>query len=234
MQELEHLRSKFEIASAATEGFFSKRWISKNVFNQSDEEFLRNQREAFYDRKYQSMIEAIAEAAAGEGGTLGGGALGELGGGELGDDLGGGELGELGTGELGGAVEEPAGGAEEGDASALLAAPARREDDVRHYEKSTYNPVKKIRDRRKTNKSGPTTRKTQSSLRPMKTSARRDIFKGADLLNINALYENEDPIYNDLDEHRLLESTGNVRRLISQLEEKDKDTEAESSESEAQ
>ena len=45
MQELETWRTKFEIATGATEGFFSKRWIANNLFDVSDEEFLRNQRE---------------------------------------------------------------------------------------------------------------------------------------------------------------------------------------------
>ena len=37
MQELEHWRTKFDVASAATEGFFSKRWIAHNLFGMSEE-----------------------------------------------------------------------------------------------------------------------------------------------------------------------------------------------------
>jgi hypothetical protein len=58
LQELENWRTKFETASAATEGFFSKRWIAENMFNMSDEEFIRNQREMFYDRKFEAALEA--------------------------------------------------------------------------------------------------------------------------------------------------------------------------------
>ena len=57
LQELEHWKLKFDIAGAATEGFFSKRWISENILGMSDEEFLRNQREMFYDRKFDTSLE---------------------------------------------------------------------------------------------------------------------------------------------------------------------------------
>ena len=32
LQELEHWRTKFEIASTATEGYFSRRWVGKTYF----------------------------------------------------------------------------------------------------------------------------------------------------------------------------------------------------------
>jgi hypothetical protein len=38
LQELEHWRTKFDIAAAATEGYFSRNWVSKNIFDLSDEE----------------------------------------------------------------------------------------------------------------------------------------------------------------------------------------------------
>ena len=75
MQELEHWGTKFDTASAATEGFFSKRWVAENLLGMSAEEFLRNQREMFYDKKIQAMLEAAAEppeeADQGGGGGLG-------------------------------------------------------------------------------------------------------------------------------------------------------------------
>ena len=115
LQELEHWRAKFDAASAATEGFFSKRWIATKMFNMSEEEFLRNQREMFYDRKFQTELDAIAEAmaAAGEFG-------GELGAEELGADLGGEE--DFGDEELGGDLGDEELAAEEPD-TALLASP---------------------------------------------------------------------------------------------------------------
>jgi len=112
LQELETWNTKFTVAAQAVEGYFSKRWIARNLFDISDEEFLRNQREIFYDRKISTQLEQIAEeevaaTGGGLGGALGGEELGgELGGEELGGELGGEELGgELGGEELGGEEE---------------------------------------------------------------------------------------------------------------------------------
>ena len=149
LQELEHWDKKFSVAGAATEGFFSRRWVAEHLFSMSDEEFLRNQREIFYDRKFDAQLAATAEAMQEEGAGLGGEGLGgeDLGGdlgdlGDLGDeDLGGEE--ELGGGELGaeeevGAIEDP-----------LLAAPGRREDKPSSISKGkAYYPVKPGRDKR--------------------------------------------------------------------------------------
>ena len=71
IQQLEQLRTKFETATNATEGLFSRRWISKNIFNMSDQEFKRNQREMFYDKKIDADLQSIA--ASEEGGGGGGG-----------------------------------------------------------------------------------------------------------------------------------------------------------------
>jgi len=127
LQELEHWKTKFDIAASATEGYFSRRWVADNIFGMSHEEFLRNQREMFYDRKHDTALEGVAEAAAAGGGEAGGGGLdlgGDEGGGEL--DLGGGDELDLGgEGEeldLGG--EEEAGGEDEGP---LLATPDETE-----------------------------------------------------------------------------------------------------------
>lgn len=61
LQELEHYKTKFDVASSAQENFFSKRWLSRNLFGMSDEEFLRNQRELFYDRKLEADLEQESE-----------------------------------------------------------------------------------------------------------------------------------------------------------------------------
>jgi len=66
LQELEYWKTKFDVASSATENFFSKRWISKNLFGLSDEEFLRNQRELFYDKKFSNSLEQDGQEVAGE------------------------------------------------------------------------------------------------------------------------------------------------------------------------
>ena len=64
MQDLEHWKAKFDIATGATEGFFSRRWIAQNLLHLSEDEFLRNQREMFYDRKMDASLEAAAAAPA--------------------------------------------------------------------------------------------------------------------------------------------------------------------------
>lgn len=61
MQELEHWKTKFDVASAATEGFFSRRWIAEKLFSLSEEEFIRCQREMFFDRKLTADLEQISE-----------------------------------------------------------------------------------------------------------------------------------------------------------------------------
>ena len=117
LQELETWNTKFTVASAATEGYFSKRWIAENIFDVSEDEFLRNQREIFYDRQVTTALEQVAEEAAATGG--GGGALGELGGG----DLGGGDEGGLDLGDDLGGDEAPAEEPAAADDATLLAEP---------------------------------------------------------------------------------------------------------------
>lgn len=143
MQELEHWKTKFDIASSATEGFFSKQWLAKKLFGMSDDEFVRCRREMFYDRRFEAALETAAEAeqaaATAPGGELAGD-MGEPGGEgiagaepELGaptDDAGLDLGGDTATAT--GATAEPAadtggGGAEEGD---LLAAPPAKRDDT--------------------------------------------------------------------------------------------------------
>jgi hypothetical protein len=120
MQELEHWKTKFDIAGAATEGFFSRRWISENLLGLSQDEYLRMQREMFTDRKFMAGLEAAGQPPE-AGGDLGGGDL------DLGDDDLGGDLGDDLGGDLGGDTGEAAGGEEEGDL--LAEPPAKRDDD---------------------------------------------------------------------------------------------------------
>jgi len=137
LQELEHWRTKFEIAGSATEGYFSRRWVGKNVFGLSDEEILRNQREMFYDRKLDSMLETVGAAVGG--GDLAGGGAGGLGGGEALGGLGGGtETPE--AGETPAVGETPAAGGEE---ETLLATPGKRNDlQWRRPDKAPYTTPK--------------------------------------------------------------------------------------------
>ena len=87
MQEIETLNSKLDIADKAMANWYSKRWISQNVLDISQDEFVRNQRERFYDKKVDASMAAIAEVAGAEAGAaamtgLEGGLEGALGGDE--------------------------------------------------------------------------------------------------------------------------------------------------------
>jgi hypothetical protein len=131
LQELEHWKQKFDIAGAATDGYFSKRWISENLLGMSEDEFLRNQREMFFDKKYSAKLEAATaggEAAEDTGGTGGlAGGLGDLGGTtDTGGDTD--DLGDLGGGET---LTDTTGGDQGGDTDLLAEPPpAKREDDI--------------------------------------------------------------------------------------------------------
>jgi hypothetical protein len=154
LQELEHWDKKFAVAGAATEGFFSRRWVAEHLFNMSHEEFIRNQRELFYDRKFDAQLSATAEAMAEEaaGAGLGGGGLeddlGDLGG----EDLGGEDLGDLGGDDLGDVDlggDDLGGDDLGGDEDVLLATPGeggpgRREDGylTKGSKGKVYYPVK--------------------------------------------------------------------------------------------
>ncbi len=59
LQELEHWKVKFDVASAATEGYFSKHWVAQNIFGLSDEQIVKIQREMFYDKKFAASLEKM-------------------------------------------------------------------------------------------------------------------------------------------------------------------------------
>jgi intein/homing endonuclease len=69
MQELDFWNTKLDVASSAKE-FFSTRWISSNILGLTEEEWLRIQRERFYDAKMDAAMESAGES---EGGGMGGG-----------------------------------------------------------------------------------------------------------------------------------------------------------------
>jgi hypothetical protein len=129
MQELEHWKTKFDIAGSATEGFFSRRWISEQLLGLSQDEYLRMQREMYTDKKFMAGLEAAASGGDAGGGDAGGGDLGgdlDLGGDTGGDDLGGdldlgGDTGTDTGGDTGGTDVEPD----------LLAEPPAKRDDGR-------------------------------------------------------------------------------------------------------
>ena len=234
LQELESWRTKFEIASNATEGFFSKRWIANNLFDLSDEDFLRNQRELFYDKQVAQQLEGIAAAGeegfGGGGGGVGGGAGGEFDidmGDEGGEDFGG---EDLGGDEIGG--EEPAGE----DEGVLLASPgeeaAGKRDDTFKWvnpktgETTTNKSKAKVYKPEKYDKRDMGARKRQMTAlgshemaRMPSRQVRMNLSPGAkELLGLGkGIFENKTTNY-EKEEKEIFEVKEDIKKLFENLE----------------
>lgn len=218
MQELEIWQSKFDIAGGAMENYFSRRWISQHLLGLSDEEFLRNQREIYFDRKYEASLNAAAEKVAEEAAaSMEGGGMGELGGdlggGDLGVDLGGEEGGDLG-GEEGGDL-----GGEEGDEALLAAPPAKRDDRNRAATKKSLTKKSKGKQYVSKTHRGGDARNGRPQSYTATAFPKPD--KGIPIQAFNSLakgiYENEESNYSR-DEKLLFEARTEIRNLISDLE----------------
>ena len=233
MQEIEFWKAKFDIAASATEGYFSRRWVTEHIFGMSNEEFVRNQREIYYDRKYDASLQQVAEAAAtGEtAGALGGDVGGELGG-DLGGDM---ALDDVGVDAGGGTEEMPAGDADAGgaDDSPLLAVPPGSRDSKRlsTYEKSSYVRKDGTNDGRKS--SGPRQRNIGAQYNAEKKgTSTRSKFQGASGLATSTvpsiakgIYEQDESTYNlkeSIEEQKIFEVNDSLNHLISSLEDKQK------------
>ena len=234
IQELEHWKTKFDVASSATEGFFSRRWIAEHLFHLSEDEFLRNSRELVYDKKYDALLQGQFEAAtttAAGGGDLGGGGLGGDLGGDLDADLGGDLGGEPLGGEAGG---EPAADAtapddaEAGGADSVLLAtpdapPGKRDATITRADGKTTTPrshgwykPKEVDGRG----AGARRRSYKSKTTPeMFRNTDRTRFGGKQEMDRYAkgIYENVDSTY-DVEEKKLIESNQEIRRLVETLE----------------
>jgi len=208
LQQLEYMRTKFDTANAVPEGTFSKRWVGHHILGLSDDEILRNQRESFYDRKYQQALEAITEGGAEDALGLGGDLAGlgdELGGEGLGGEDLGGDLG-ADAADLGMSAEPPA----EGGETALLQAPARREDGSMR----------------------PDGRRHGGRRRALKHTAKGGVEVGTPRMTRGSGIGNpmgdmvgwpnrrNESIYNS-SERSLMENTTRVRKLVEQLEKKE-------------
>ena len=231
LQELEHWKTKFDVASSATEGYFSRRWISEHLFHLSEDEFLRNSRELVYDKKYDALLqgqfEAATAATSAAGGDLGGGLGGGLGtdlGGDLGDNILGGEAG----GEPAADTAAPADAAAGGDDDSVLLAtpdtpPGKRDATITRADGKTTTPrsnswyePKKV-DRRP---DGARTRSYKAKTTPeMFRNTARTRFGGKQELDrlAKGIYENIDSTY-DMEEKKLIESNHEIRRLVENLE----------------
>ncbi len=249
LQELEHWKTKFDVAGSATENFFSKRWVAKNLFGMSEEDFLRNQRELFYDRKFTTMLDREAEEVADQETGGGGGDLGQFapeeGGAE--DASEGGETPEAGASPEGSetppegaetAPEGGGGGTEGGGEQGplLVTPPARRPDDQIKTVKFTaidgstttsksngkwYEPVDTDK------RSGRKQRMNSLGGTNLASSAVRNIFKGYNDIKslVKVPFEEnlqlEDSIYNKQEEKLILENDKKIKDLITELEKKD-------------
>lgn len=236
LQELEQWKAKFEVASAATEGYFSKRWVSLNLFNISEDEFKRNQEELFYDKKVAAALEQVSAGGGQESGG-GGGGFGGLGG--LGGGLGGEEELPPPEEETPPAPEAPTpepGGGE----NVLLAAPpetgapAKRDskwDDVAYvqYEDGSYEtkgsngkrytPVKN--DKRETAGLGKQLKALGGG--SLASKSKRNIAPGHNELMQSARLMENKTNYIDDTERKLFEGKQDILNLIKSLEKKNED-----------
>jgi len=254
LQELESWNTKFNIASAATEGYFSKRWIAQKVFGMSDEEFVRSQREMFTDRKVQALLDASAEmmGAAEMGGEAGAppGMGGELGGALPGmeemaleepplPEEGGGE-GALPETEMGGAEEEVAAGATAEEEGPLLAAPpGKRDDKIRKYKKKSGDPNERKYEKSRylpkhfrggDDRTGRRQHMAGQASAEKGKNTERNIWGGAsELFTLgNGIAEELDNSYK-VEEKKVFEiknSQHEIKKLIEQLEKKENEKEA--------
>ena len=192
LQELEHLRLKFDVAGSATDGYFSKQWVYRNIFKIAEEEVERIQIEQFSDALHGAAIEEAGTVPeGGEGGDLGG---------DLGDDLGG---DDLGGDDLGGDD------AAEGDDDALLAEPepGQRDDYMR-----VKSPKWRQGARRRSYLSAGGSN--------LASSSQRNLFKGwSD--GMGPLSRGTVGEAKQSEEEIIFETQNHIKRLIEQLGQKD-------------
>jgi hypothetical protein len=247
MQELEHWKTKFDIASSATEGFFSKQWLAKKLFGLSDEEFIKNRRQMFYDRKFEAALETAGEAEQAEA-TAGidAGADADLGdlGGDLGEPGGTGAVGaepelgaptdaaDLGGADLGGGAD--AGAAAPADDGALLAAPPGKREDKKGRtttDKSHgwYEPrgTKAGGDRRKS--SGPRKKNMNRAASPETGTTRKTLPGYNELTGLvrgTGVYEERNTNYK-VEETKILKDQRELKVLFESLKARDEKNETE-------
>ncbi len=198
LQELEHWKSKFDIAGAATEGYFSKRWVAENLLGLSEEEFVRIQREMFHDRKFAARLETAGQAPA------------EIpAGGDLGGDLTDAPEPTPETTEP--AADTPAETAPD-EEDVLLAEPTAKRDDTPSYRRGNYESHQTFYD-----KGALTKQMTNVATGGEYGNTRRSIFKGADELRrlSKGLYETHNK-----QENKLFNTKADITRLIEGLDKK--------------
>ncbi len=200
MQELEHFKAQLEIAASAKENGFSKRWIFENILKINDKEFLRNQRDLYYDAEFSKSLEAAGAAAE-----------------ETGSDTGESAFGGTETPEtLAPETEEtPTPGEESG--SPLLAAPARREDGTTMPYLTPGSKGKMYKPVVAPNYSGGARTKSMQKL-TMNKLASKNPFKGSGLSSIAAgIAENKQTDVFDKEEQLLIEVQNKINSMDKTL-----------------
>tara|TARA_E500000318_G_scaffold41604_1_gene39733 strand:+ start:7173 stop:9080 length:1908 start_codon:yes stop_codon:yes gene_type:complete len=209
LQELEHWDKKFSVASNATEGFFSRRWVAENLFGLSDEEFVRMQREMFYDRKFSSSLEKVGEEDAPSGG---GESISDIAA-QANADAEKGEAGDVAAGD-----ESP--GAEGGDQTedVLLAEPPAKRDDGPSYRRGSYKNHKTSYSK------GGFSKQMKNKATGEYGNTYRSTFKGKS--GLDSLSRGVTESINDNEEEKLFSTSKQVDTLIESLLKKVKEDEA--------
>ena len=241
MQELEYWKTKFDIVGAATEGFFSKQWLAKELFGMSDDDFIRNRREMFYDKRFEAALETAGEAEQAE---MTAGLNAGPDGGDLPGDIGEpGGIGNVGPEpELGAPTDTPspdpaAGATPTPDAApaedgALLAAPPGKREDSKGRTTTSrshgwYEPraTKAGGDRRKT--SGPRKKNMNRAASP-ETGTARKLYPGySDLTGLakgTSIYESGSTNYR-VEEMKILKEQKELDALFRSLKARDEKNE---------
>lgn len=219
LQELEHWRTKFDVAQGATDAFFSKRWIASHIFGLTDDEIIRMQREMFFDKKLTAALEAVSEGGGGDmGGDLGGDDFGDddldLGADDL--DLGGDDI------DLGG---EDAADTDTDDDVLLTAPPGRRSDNVSIGEKYT-TPGAKGKAYVKRGQAGHRAAARNYSMDShaggsKRSTGTRNVVPGLDSLSslANGIFESASTNYKE-DENKILRVSHELKNFAESLDNK--------------
>ena len=224
LQELEHWKARFEAADGASQGYFSRRWVAKNILDINEEEFDRMQTEMYYDRKHDFALEQVGEAAAAEGNAGLTGALGGALGGEGAPDLGDSPAAAEETPETPEAEEAPDTEAE----GPLLAtpgaaedAPAKRDDQGRPYNKPTPGDKGKRYVSRKHRGGDRRSGRIQSRRAQAGISGMGNLGRPAGKKELDQVWrfsESQEANYYDEQEKKLFQENIEVKKLIESLE----------------
>jgi hypothetical protein len=230
MQELEHWKTRFDIAGAATEGFFSKQWLAKTLFGMSDDSFIRNRREMYYDKRFEAALETAGEAEQAEMTAGIDAGVDDLTA-DIGDAAEPGGVGAVGSEPELGAIDPPeadatadaGSGATEDEGGLLAAPPGKREDSKGNTTTSKshgwYEPrgTKPGGDRRKS--SGPRKKNMTRAASPEMGTSRK-LHPGyselTGLAKATSIYESEKTNYK-VEERKILKDHKEMKALFESL-----------------